>query len=64
MSRKVIITTPFPSLAETARILGVSVARVKRIQRLLSEKRPRGQAKAEAPQPILSNAQTKTSNKG
>lgn len=46
MSRQVTIETPFPSLAETAQTLGVSPAEAERVQRILSERRPRNRAKA------------------
>jgi hypothetical protein len=41
MSRQLTIETPFPSLAETAHILGVSPAAAMRVQRMVSERKPR-----------------------
>jgi hypothetical protein len=41
MRHRVKIDTPFPSLAETARILGVSSAEAVRVQRMLYEYKPR-----------------------
>jgi hypothetical protein len=46
MSRQVTIETPFPSLAETAHTLGVSPAEAERVQRILSEHKPRARARA------------------
>jgi hypothetical protein len=42
MSRQATIKTPFPTLEETADVLGVSVAQAHRIERILNERtRPR-----------------------
>ena len=45
MSRRVIIDTPFPTVADIARALGVPLSEAKRVERLVSEsksaKRPR-----------------------
>ena len=38
MSRYATIKTPFPTLEETADVLGVSVAQAQRIERILSER--------------------------
>jgi len=37
MSRQATIVTPFPTLAETAHSLGVSVAQAERIRKMLNE---------------------------
>jgi len=41
MRHRVTIKTPFPTLLETARILGVSPSEAERVQRMLSARRPR-----------------------
>jgi hypothetical protein len=38
MSRHATIKTPFPTLEETADVLGVSVAQAERIERVLNER--------------------------
>jgi transposase len=45
MSRQVTIETPIPTIEETAHILGVSLARVRRVQKLLAERKARGRSK-------------------
>jgi hypothetical protein len=59
MSRQVTIETPFPSLAETAQTLGVSPIEAERIQRMLSERRPRRRARANGHRPTLRYARKK-----
>lgn len=44
MSRASIIDTPFPSLEETAEILGVSASEAKRVQSLMTLKHRNGRA--------------------
>ena len=46
MRRQVTISTPFPSLAETAHALGVSPAAAERVQRILSGRRSKKRARA------------------
>jgi hypothetical protein len=46
MSRQVTIETPFPTIEETARTLGVSVAQAERVQKILADRRPRRRPKA------------------
>jgi len=45
MSRHATIETPFPTLEETAAVLGVSVAQAERIQRILGERKRRRRVK-------------------
>jgi hypothetical protein len=52
MSRQVTIETPFPSLAETARILGVSPAEAERVQKMITEHMVKARA-----EPSLGRAQ-------
>ena len=46
MSRPAIIDTPFPSLEETAEILGVSASQAKRVQTLMTLTHRNGRSKA------------------
>jgi hypothetical protein len=63
MSRQVTIETPFPSLAETARILGVSPAEAERVQRMITEHKPRRRARANGHRAALRYARKKASKK-
>lgn len=45
MSRPAIIETPFPSLEETAEILGVSASQAKRVQTLMTFAHRNGRSK-------------------
>jgi hypothetical protein len=48
MSRPAKIETPFPSLEETAHILGVPVSQAERVRRLLTVTHKNGRAKTKA----------------
>jgi hypothetical protein len=63
MSRQVTIETPFPSLAETAHTLGVSPAEAERVQRMLSERKPRKRARTNGHRPTIKYAR-KRAKKG
>ncbi len=63
MSRRVMIETPFPSLEETARTLGVSRAAVERVQRLLSQPERRTHGRANRHQATSNYARKRASKK-
>lgn len=63
MGRQVIIKTPFPSLDETARELGMSQADVERVQQLLRQKEPGKRARANGHRLTVKYARKKASKK-
>jgi len=60
MSRRVIIDTPFPTVADIARALGVPVSEADRVQRLVSESKP---ARRPGANGHVKHARKKTSKK-
>jgi len=63
MSRRAIIDTPFPSLADTARAFGVSVAEAERVERMLLKREPGRRARANGHGTTLRYARKKASKK-
>lgn len=65
MSRPAIIETPFPSLEETARILGVSAAQARRVESLMTftERNGRRKTKKRASRAATTSHAAKKSSK-
>ena len=63
MSRRAIIDTPFPSLAETARAFGVSVTEAERVERMLLKRESGRRTRANGHGPTVKYARKKASKK-